>query len=27
LKRLRLAWSEQHLKFQEGESNERTANT
>ena len=27
LKRLRLAWSEQHLKFQEGESNERTTNT
>jgi RNA polymerase sigma-70 factor (ECF subfamily) len=27
LKRLRLAWSEQHLQFQEGESNERTANT
>jgi len=27
LKRLRLAWSDQHLKSQEGESDERTANT
>lgn len=27
LKRLRLAWSEQHLKIQEGQSNDSTANT